>query len=69
MGVSAGGATIDATTVRGSWPADSAFAGMTTATPMVIAVIARAAMPQTTRETDVSYWFTSTYSSCVLLYL
>jgi hypothetical protein len=52
--VSAGEVTFDAATVRGLWLADSIFAGMITATPMVIAVMATAAMPQATGEIDVS---------------
>ena len=52
--MTAGGLTFVAAILRGSWLSDSIFAGMTTATPMVIAVMATAAMPQATRETGVS---------------
>jgi hypothetical protein len=54
MSATTGEVTLDAATVRGSWRSDSTFAGITTATPMVTAVMATAAMPQATRETDDS---------------
>jgi hypothetical protein len=50
--ITAGGVTLEAATVSGSWLPDSTFAGMTTATAMVIAVMATAAMPLATRGTD-----------------
>ena len=52
--LTAGEVTFDAAILRGSWLSDSIFAGTTTATPIVIAIMATAAMPQATRETDVS---------------
>src|ERR1700682_5862034 len=46
--------TFDAATMRGSRLSDSIFAGMTTDTPMVIAVMATAAIPKATCGIDVS---------------
>jgi hypothetical protein len=48
------GVTCGAAILRDSWLSDSIFAGMTTATPKVIAVMATAATPQAMRQTDVS---------------
>ena len=46
--------TFDAATLLGSWAWASIFAGMTTKTPMVIAVMATAVMPRATRGVEVS---------------
>jgi hypothetical protein len=45
----AGAVTFNAASTRGSWLSASILAGMTTDTPMVIAVMATAAMPKATR--------------------
>jgi hypothetical protein len=47
--VDAGKSTFDAASRRGSRLPESIFAGMTTDTPMVIAVMATAAIPKATR--------------------
>jgi hypothetical protein len=52
--VTAGVVTFDAATMRGSRWSDSIFAGMTTDTPKVIAVMATAAIPKATCGIDAS---------------
>src|SRR5438874_7496611 len=52
--VVAGAATFDAASMRGSRLSESIFAGMTTNTPMVIPVMATAAIPKATRGIEVS---------------
>ena len=47
--VDAGAVTVNACSIRGSGLSESIFAGMITDTPMVIAVMATAAIPKATR--------------------
>jgi hypothetical protein len=52
--VDASVATFDVASQLGSWPLASILAGMTTKTPMVIAVMATAVIPKATRGVEVS---------------